>query len=72
VLAEIVERHGHIDLLKIDIEGLEYELTARIPPDTASRIGPIAAEYRFPDNPLPATHAMSYTRPITTLARKPG
>ncbi|WP_310467417.1 FkbM family methyltransferase [Sphingomonas sp.] len=69
VLAEIVERHGRIDLLKIDIEGLEYRLTARIPESLARQIGVIAVEQRFPDNPLAATHAMSYARPITTLRR---
>lgn len=67
VLGEIIERHGRIDLLKIDIEGLEYRLTARIPENFARNIGRIVVEQRFPDNPLAATHALSYKRPITTL-----
>jgi FkbM family methyltransferase len=70
ILAEIVKRHGRIDLLKIDIEGLEYRLTARIPEDLARSIHVIAAEQRFPDNPLAQTHASSYRRPITTLRHR--
>jgi len=70
VLAEIIDRHGRIDLLKIDIEGLEYALTARIPPEIARNIGRIAAEERFSDNPLAATHELTYTRPITTLVKR--
>ncbi len=70
VLAEIVGRDGRIDLLKIDIEGLEYRLTARIPGQLARSIHVIAAEQRFRDNPLAQTHASSYKRPITTLRKR--
>lgn len=70
ILAEIVERHGEIDLLKIDIEGSEHEITARIPFDLARRIRRMAIELPFRDNPLPRTHAMHYRWPITTLIRR--
>ncbi len=70
VLAEIIERHGGIDLLKIDIERLEYRITARIPPDVARKIRRIVVERHFHDNPLASTHEMSYRRPITTFLRR--
>ena len=71
-LADILERHDRIDLLKIDIEELEYPITARITDEIAQRIGRIVIENHFPANPLPATHTMTYTRPITTLRRPLG
>jgi len=71
VLAEIIERHGEIDLLKIDIERLEYEITTRIPDDLARKIARIAIELSFDSNPLPRTHDMHYRWPITTLTRRP-
>lgn len=70
VLHDIIEERGQIDLLKIDIEMLEDELTRRIPDADAERIERIAVELRFPDNPLPRTHRMAYVRPITTLSRE--
>lgn len=72
VLREIIDRHGRIDLLKIDIETLEYELTARITPDLAEHIGQIVIELEFDRNPLAATHDMTYRKPITTLRRRSG
>lgn len=70
LLAEIIERHGEIDLLKIDIEGLEYRITARIPRGVAQKIRRIVVERHFQDNPLADTHGMSYRRPITTFLRR--
>lgn len=68
-LAEILDQHREIDLLKIDIERCEEEITTRIPLDIARRIRRLAIEYRFTRNPLPETHVMHYRRPITTLTR---
>lgn len=70
VLKEIVERHGRIDLLKIDIEMLEDEITRRIPAELARRIDRIVVEIPFSSNPLPETHDMSWKHPITTLTRR--
>ncbi|MEO7634405.1 MAG: FkbM family methyltransferase [Sphingomicrobium sp.] len=70
VLAEIVQRHGIIDLLKIDIEQLEVELTERIPDAIVRRIRRIVIENAFPRNPFPTTHDMHFERPITTLLRR--
>jgi FkbM family methyltransferase len=58
VLREIVDRHGRIDVLKIDIETLERQVVERIPDDLRSRIDRIYAEYPFDSNPLRASHSM--------------
>jgi FkbM family methyltransferase len=71
VLKEIIKVRGEIDLLKIDIEELEYELTARIPSEIATRVRRIVVEQRFRANPLAATHRISYKHPITTFERLP-
>ncbi len=72
VLAEVIARHGEIDLLKMDTEGSEGALTARLTPELARRIRRIAMECQFAENPLPETHDMSLRWPITTLSRRPG
>jgi FkbM family methyltransferase len=58
VLAELIERHGGIDILKIDIETLEDAVTRGIPPRMATRINKIFVEYGFSDNPLAQTHEL--------------
>jgi FkbM family methyltransferase len=59
VLREILQRHGTIDVLKIDIETLEREVTGRIPIDLARHIKTIYVENRFESNPLSLTHDYS-------------
>jgi len=56
VLRRILDKHGKIDVLKIDIETLEQEVTKRIPVDLARHIGKIYVENRFQSNPLAHTH----------------
>jgi len=56
VLRRVLDKHGKIDVLKIDIETLEQEVTKRIPIDIARRIGKIYVENRFISNPLSQTH----------------
>lgn len=56
VLRRILDEHGKIDVLKIDIETLEQEVTKRIPVDVARHIGKIYVENRFQSNPLAHTH----------------
>jgi FkbM family methyltransferase len=46
VLAEVIAREGHIDLLKIDTEGSEEALVEAIPSDLALEIGEIVYEAR--------------------------
>ncbi|MBV8186232.1 MAG: FkbM family methyltransferase [Alphaproteobacteria bacterium] len=56
ILEEIIEKHGWIDILKIDIETLESEVTERIPTRLAGKIDRIYVEYTFDSNPLESTH----------------
>jgi hypothetical protein len=37
-LREVIARHGRIDILKIDIETLEKQVTERIPADVSCKI----------------------------------
>ena len=41
----ILEKHGRIDVLKVDIEGLEEKVLSRLRDDQLARIGEIYAEY---------------------------
>jgi FkbM family methyltransferase len=56
ILEEIVGRHGRIDILKIDIETLERQVTERIPFEIARNINRVFVEYPFHSNPLARTH----------------
>lgn len=57
-LDRVLTRHGSIDVLKIDIENLEKQVTERIPASLAKHIKTILVECRFETNPLSATHSM--------------
>jgi FkbM family methyltransferase len=70
VIEEIVERHGRIDILKIDIETLEKEVVQRLAPRTAARINKIYAECRFERNPLAETHAYAQYGSVARLTRR--
>lgn len=70
-LARIVERHGRIDVLKIDIETMEKAVTERIPPELARHIGRLFVEYPFRENPLTATHNMTVDGDISVFTRRP-
>jgi len=52
-LDEIVERYGEIELLKIDIEGAEYDVIFNSKPETLKKIKRIVGElhYREGENP---------------------
>jgi FkbM family methyltransferase len=69
-LSRILEKHGRIGVLKIDIESLERELTERILMEDAAKIDRIVVENKFPANPHAATHAMTWKRPITRFERR--
>jgi FkbM family methyltransferase len=53
VLAHVLARHDHIDILKIDIEGLDKSVFERIPIHLARRVQKIYVEY---GNHLKLTH----------------
>jgi FkbM family methyltransferase len=67
ILERVIAERGQIDLLKIDIESLEFETVSRIPEYMARKIKRVIAEFRFTENPLSATHKMSFKAPITTF-----
>jgi len=72
VLEEVIARHGQIDVLKIDIEGLEDAVVTGIPQSLARHIRKIFIECAFDDSPLPDTHALTQYGEIAQLLRLPG
>jgi FkbM family methyltransferase len=70
VLAQVLERHGRIDVLKIDIETLEEIVTSRIPLEIAERIGKIYVEFAFATNPLEQTHSMTQYSTVAQFLRR--
>jgi FkbM family methyltransferase len=67
VLRTIIARHGRIDVLKVDIEGLEGEVVRRIPTELRPKIHRIYAEWTFSDNPMVGTHRHRQTGPIASF-----
>lgn len=61
ILKEVADRHGEVDVLKIDIESLEKEILLNIPGHLLERIKNILMEIEpmFKGNPLPLTHTYS-------------
>lgn len=70
VLEEILNKHGCIDLLKIDIETLEKAVTNRIPVELAAKIKKIYVEYTFTANPLERTHSFTQYGAVAQFIRK--
>jgi FkbM family methyltransferase len=56
VIADVIAKHGRIDVLKADIEGLEGEILKDLPEELLRKINKIYLEFLFDTNPLPATH----------------
>jgi len=56
LLKQVLAKHERINILKIDIETLEKQVTERIPAEVVSRIDKIYVEYQFTSNPLETTH----------------
>ena len=59
ILQGLVDKHGKIDVLKVDVEGMEERIIKRLSPGLASKIGLILVEHRFRHNPLELTYEMS-------------
>jgi FkbM family methyltransferase len=72
VLEEVIARHGQIDVLKVDIEGLEAAVIAGIPEALARHIRKIYVEHAFDDNPLADTHTLTQYGQIAQFVRLPG
>ena len=64
VLGAIIARHGHIDILKIDIETLERQVVENLTVKLAKRILTCYVEYPFVNNPLSRTHQMVRYGPV--------
>jgi FkbM family methyltransferase len=69
VLRDVVEKHGRIDVLKIDIETLEEPVTSRIPLEIAEKIGKVYVEFEFTANPLSRTHSMKQYGTVAQFVR---
>jgi FkbM family methyltransferase len=70
VLREIIEKHGRIDVVKIDIETLERDVTERIPIELARKIHKVYVEYPFTRNPLAHTHTSRQYSNVTQFFNK--
>lgn len=69
-LKSVLAAHGRINILKIDIETLERQVTERIPLDVADKIDKIYVEYKFLSNPLEETHSLTQYGPIAQFVTK--
>ena len=68
VLEDVLAKHGHIDVLKIDIEGLEETIVQNIPLEMARKIKKLFVEAIFETNPLAQTHSMIHYGGIAQFA----
>ncbi len=59
VVSEILEKEGRIDILKIDVEGLEIAIIESLSPDSLKKIDSIYAEAIYPGN-LPGFEKEQY------------
>ena len=56
VVKETIDRHGAIDVLKMDIELREQQIINAIPRSSWSKIKKVFVEYTFASNPLSESH----------------
>jgi len=71
ILEEIIAIHGHIDILKVDIETLEEVVIRSLPETLVDNINKLYVEYPFHDNPLAATHTHRQYGSIAQFTRRP-
>lgn len=71
ILDGVISRHGRIDVLKVDIEGLEEAVITGIPSTLARHIRKLYVEYVFDDNPLADTHSLTHYGQIAQFTRLP-
>ncbi|HJS91213.1 MAG TPA: FkbM family methyltransferase [Steroidobacteraceae bacterium] len=69
VLDEILSRHGHLDVLKVDIESFEKEIILGLG-ERARRIETIFVENRFDSNPLQSTHSYRQYGSVAQFRRR--
>lgn len=69
ILCQILEEHGEIDVLKIDIETLEREILLSIPASVLRKIKKIYIEQRFQSSPLQSSHCFRQYGPVAQFFR---
>lgn len=72
VLSDVLDKHGAIDILKIDIEGFEVAVIDHISDDVAPKIRKLYVEEVFDGNPLERTHTMHQSGIVAQFNLKPG
>jgi FkbM family methyltransferase len=72
VIRSVIQHHGGIDVLKIDIESMQGAILNRIPRELLEKIDRIYVEDLFPDNPLAGTHHCHQYGIITQFTRIDG
>jgi FkbM family methyltransferase len=72
ILADILDKHKRIDVLKVDIETLEKEIVEQIPADMKRRINTILVEQRYVSNPYSDIYGFRQYGPVARFERTPG
>lgn len=70
ILQNIINDHGCIDVLKVDVEKMEKSIINRLDKRLATKINLILVEHVFDENPLECTHTMSVNGAISRFDRK--
>ena len=70
VIASVLSDNGKIDILKIDIEGLERDVVLSLPREQLERIEKIYAETTFDVNPLTETHTIRQYGSVAQFQRR--
>jgi FkbM family methyltransferase len=69
ILEDVINRHGQINILKVDIETMEEAVIGDIPSLFARHIDKVYVEYNFAKNPLAGTHLLRQRGPIAQFFR---
>jgi FkbM family methyltransferase len=70
VLANVLAREGHVDLLKIDTEGIENRTVAAIDDDLLAHVRVLCFETLDPFNPAPERFGMSFAADTVRLTNR--
>jgi len=68
-LEEVLAAEGEIDLLKLDVEGIELDLLRGLPGSVLEGIRAIHIETEVPDNPLPGSFEMKRSGLVSSLSK---
>jgi FkbM family methyltransferase len=67
ILQDIIDRHGRVDVLKIDVETLERAIVFHLTTELAAKIRLLFVECHFSTNPLRSTHTMTSYGTVSRL-----